>query len=691
MILVYLAEIISAIAVFIYKMPPIEFVQTYLLSFNFSIYFFIALSILLTLILFNLVYCPIALLRRKSLGFSFRFIIGYNLLSIAAIIGILVSTYVLVHPRLQTHSPEYNGYIQNYDDEVIVNYNIPIRIDRLQPKFSPELEGEWTWDSFFGIPNLTKRGRFKIKKYPLSEQRHVVYIPGVRKLMADQEHEYGFVFWTIKNPEVVSTYPAQGQDDVQRSDSFEIEFKDKNYDYFEWTTKITPEFEFTVDSSKKNKILITPAQALEQGVEYKLKLSARSKSFEKNNPDEVIEYGEIIDVLTLDFSTAKEPSIKEAQPQGSGILPDAQIRFEFEEDMDRQSVEERFSISPDVSGEIVWESDRVFIYKTESELPKETKFRTRFGRGIKTKNGGVVDNVISYEFETIGKVNVKSHTPANGEANVRENTAIRIEFDQEVNKKSAQERLFITPGVAGRISWEGNTMIYSPNSSLSLSTTYTVEVKEGVKSVHGLDGDTNFSFSFTTRRNIYLINLPIYYQPPGFACNLYTASMILAWKGSYVDPFAILHEIGYNDNRSGNSWTGNPYREYVGNSDATWGYGVYYPPIQQVLSRRGIQSEPRIGWNVRDIARNIEQGRVTIVWRFNGLGSPSNISWTANDGTYIPAFNGMHGSIVTGFEGPADNPTAVHINDPWLGRIWMTTAQFDAYWSYSNRMALLIY
>jgi hypothetical protein len=51
----------------------------------------------------------------------------------------------------------------------------------------------------------------------------------------------------------------------------------------------------------------------------------------------------------------------------------------------------------------------------------------------------------------------------------------------------------------------------------------------------------------------------------------------------------------------------------------------------------------------------------------------------------------MHGSIVTGYIGPADNPSSIYIHDPWLGRLWIDVATFDAYWSYSGRTALVVY
>jgi uncharacterized protein YvpB len=167
--------------------------------------------------------------------------------------------------------------------------------------------------------------------------------------------------------------------------------------------------------------------------------------------------------------------------------------------------------------------------------------------------------------------------------------------------------------------------------------------------------------------------------------------MVLAWKGIYADAVGLISEIGYNETRSGDSWTGNPYTEYIGTYNGSWGYGTYWPTIKNVLANRGVGSAEVLGWDTASLAKTVEQGHPVIVWRYNGVGGGQDISWTASDGTYVNAFNGMHGSIVTGFRGPSDNPTAIYIHDPWLGRLWLDRGTFDAYWSYSGRMALIVY
>ena len=291
----------------------------------------------------------------------------------------------------------------------------------------------------------------------------------------------------------------------------------------------------------------------------------------------------------------------------------------------------------------------------------------------------------------MGAVQLQGTSPGNNENYVNEFVDIRVEFDQQVDKESAQANFQISPSLSGNFVWEGNTMIFDTTQKLNFQTRYTVTIKSGVKSIHGLDSNQDHSFGFTTRSEIVLFYVPMYYQPAGFACNIFTAKMVMAWKGHYADHVSLISEIGYNPNRSGDQWTGNPYREYVGNGDGSWGYGVYYPPIQRLLANRGISSEAKVGSNINELAKSVEQGHPVIIWRYNGVGGGQNISWTASDGSYIPAFNGMHGSVVTGVIGGSSNPTSFFINDPWLGQFWINASSLDYYWSFSGRMSLVVY
>jgi len=186
--------------------------------------------------------------------------------------------------------------------------------------------------------------------------------------------------------------------------------------------------------------------------------------------------------------------------------------------------------------------------------------------------------------------------------------------------------------------------------------------------------------------------MPLYYQPQypvSFSCNIYAAKMALAWKGYNTDISGLISEIGSDARQdSYGRWIGNPYVNFIGNGDGSWGYGTYWTALQKVFNNRGIATEVRTKWNLNELARSIENGHPVIIWRYNGTSQDRNLEW-GSPGVY--AINGQHGGVVTGFRGTIDNPTHFYLNDPWFGLIWMDRYTFDYYWSRLNRSALIIY
>lgn len=72
---------------------------------------------------------------------------------------------------------------------------------------------------------------------------------------------------------------------------------------------------------------------------------------------------------------------------------------------------------------------------------------------------------------------------------------ILIQFNREMDKKSVEENLIITPEIDGKISWIGRTMAFSTSQNFSPSTNYKISLKGSKDSKDNLiAGDTTFSF-----------------------------------------------------------------------------------------------------------------------------------------------------------------------------------------------------
>jgi uncharacterized protein YvpB len=110
---------------------------------------------------------------------------------------------------------------------------------------------------------------------------------------------------------------------------------------------------------------------------------------------------------------------------------------------------------------------------------------------------------------------------------------------------------------------------------------------------------------------------------------------------------------------SGTSVTwGDPFVDFVGNVngvegfDPGDGYGVYYPPIANIVTKVGYTVDAHMGWTTASIEAAIESGSPVVVWiDFRSLASGvgyGTSTWTAFDGRTIPYTLHEHAVTVLG-------------------------------------------
>jgi uncharacterized protein YvpB len=110
-------------------------------------------------------------------------------------------------------------------------------------------------------------------------------------------------------------------------------------------------------------------------------------------------------------------------------------------------------------------------------------------------------------------------------------------------------------------------------------------------------------------------------------------------------------------NDAGITW-GDPYDDFVGNVNGEEGfspgdgYGVYYQPIANVVTKVGYTDVAQTGWTTGSIEAEIESGSPVVVWiDFRSLASGvgyGTFTWTAFDGRQIPYTLHEHAVTVLG-------------------------------------------
>jgi uncharacterized protein YvpB len=317
-------------------------------------------------------------------------------------------------------------------------------------------------------------------------------------------------------------------------------------------------------------------------------------------------------------------------------------------------------------------------YVPDAPLSKDAEFTVLLPRGMTSRRGGVLEEDLTFRFRTLGAVAVASGIPDEATPNVSVNTPVAITFNQETDHGSAEQKFSLVPPVAGTFSWQENTMVFTPRDPLQFNGEYTFRLEPGVKGIDGTDSVQSFSSRFRTASQEFALSVPYFRQQENFTCNIAALRMLLTYRGVTVAEQELKGIIG----SSGSRGNGNPYKNHVTD------YGTYWDAIE-----KGVRDfRPyRIfkDWSLGELIAEVQRGNPVMVWGQNGWSDPHEISWTAADGTYIYAVNGMHSYVVRGFRGSADNPTHILVNDPWRGVYSLPTDEFIRRWNYF-RVAMIV-
>ncbi|MBI3158330.1 MAG: PD40 domain-containing protein [Chloroflexi bacterium] len=99
------------------------------------------------------------------------------------------------------------------------------------------------------------------------------------------------------------------------------------------------------------------------------------------------------------------------------LAPQTAVALEFSQPMEPGSVEERFSASPEVSGELEWTDERRLTFTPASPWPRGTQVTIRLAAGARSTLGLRLGDGYSWQF-TIRRVQLAYLWPADGPAQV---------------------------------------------------------------------------------------------------------------------------------------------------------------------------------------------------------------------------------------------------------------------------------
>ncbi len=621
------------------------------------------------------------------------FIIEIILSSMIVIIALLSLT---LSPKVASPSDPAMGFRAVSDSlPLCVQFDRNIS-SKIQADITPTLPGEW--DVKYQYFKQKSQYCFAPSQTPIANTRYTVALSNIKNVFGFSDSKYLFSFQSPPLPEISSINISDGDLGVLPDQIISLELDSYQPQSAVISFSIEPEIELRIAKNMQN-YEISAENGFVKGQTYTMRV-LRTPVITDFKNGQVIESGEQGEIKKITFSIITAPSVESTSPSGSGVLTDTPIAVKFKQDMDRLSVQSGFSLTPQASGQFAWNGERSLTYNLSENLAKNTTYQVKIS-GAKTSSGEALGEDVVFSFTTIGYVAVASFSPANGAKSVETSLSIKIAFNQAVDRSSAEGNFSISPQASGTFSWSSNTLSYRTN--LESSTSYTVKISKGVKSLYGLDSREDFWATFTTKVPQTMLSVPSYRQAHMYSCMAVAARNALAFKGVSLSESALLSRIGYDSTPWSGTWAeggavwGDPDGGIVGDIDGKannigWGYGSHWSPVAAAINSFGRTAEVKSGWDVAGIASEIAAGNPVIVWWVNGVWPAYEVRWKTPSGKSVRAVNSMHVQVVKGFTGTVDNPQAFTVTDSGYGYPTQTfdVGTFRAKWGWFGNTAVIV-
>ncbi|MCB8945376.1 MAG: Ig-like domain-containing protein, partial [Ardenticatenaceae bacterium] len=210
---------------------------------------------------------------------------------------------------------------------------------------------------------------------------------------------------------------------------------------------IQPAIPYQLTWESERVLLIQPTELLAPAYSYSVHLSSAAT----NSAGVYLVGGQ-----TYTFRT---PRVVARYDLPTAADPLAAVEVHFNYVMDTVGVAAQFKLEPAAPGTITWNDEGTVLTFTPTEpLRRETEYRVSFAGRVAEANGDLLSSIVSQPFITSSWVTAVSPDGYS----VSPSEPIRINFFQPVNKTTAAAAFSLSPATPGTISWEENTMVFTP-------------------------------------------------------------------------------------------------------------------------------------------------------------------------------------------------------------------------------------
>jgi hypothetical protein len=202
----------------------------------------------------------------------------------------------------------------------------------------------------------------------------------------------------------------------------------------------------------------------------------------------------------LPFRVVPEPQVLDSTPRNGsqGVFVNSPVVLAFNKEMNRPTVEAAFSIDPPISGTFSWEGpvarfnvdgffeeDTTYTYSLDTTVEDTDAINLRQPLEVTFTTGSGVD-----VYPPIVVSTISSRAPLDA--------VVRISFSEPMDRASVTSAFSIDPDVPGNLSWEADTLVFTPDGLLDYDTLHTIRVLGTAKDLAGNELATDVFSTFLT-------------------------------------------------------------------------------------------------------------------------------------------------------------------------------------------------
>lgn len=408
-------------------------------------------------------------------------------------LGVLPPTVVSTFPNDGTIDTPINSSIS-----ISFSESMDITATEGAISISPSTKGAFSWDSsektvtFNSINDLVPSTTYFI----------AVSTSAKSKVDLNMQSPYLFSFKTKPvPPKVVSTIPSNGAKDINKNSNIFITFsKPMNRSSTDDAVSIIPG-SINIKEWRNLDKTLTLTVNLEAEKTYTVTVSTAAKDKE-GNP--------LTSDYTFSFTTAKPPDtsppyIVSTTPANSttDVPIDTVMAIQWNESMNRFSAEASFSSNPAISCMWSWTGANQ-ICTPSTLLQSNTQYTITIAATAKDLAGNNIKAPYTFSFTTsalqdLSPPYIVSTVPARDATDVAITTNIVIEWNESMNRSSAEAAFSSSPSISCVWSWNGVMQICTLNASLEPGTNYTISIAATALDFAGNHMGIPYTFSFTTK------------------------------------------------------------------------------------------------------------------------------------------------------------------------------------------------